>query len=182
MQVLANAVDAKDSYTGGHAHRMATLALAVGRRLGFTAAQLESLYWGTILHDVGKIGVPDAIITKPGRLNEEEWTIMRRHPEIGAEILKPVPALKEAALMVRHHHERWDGRGYPDGLKGENIPLGARILAVVDAYSAMLDERIYKKAKTPAETIAELERCAGSQFDPQVVKVFLEVLASKEND
>ena len=173
---LANAVEAKDTYTADHAKRLAEMALAVGRELGMTARELEDLRYGAILHDIGKIGVPDAILLKPAKLDAEEWRHMRQHPVIGARILAPVPRLAGAARLVRHHHERYDGKGYPDGLRGDAIPLGARILTVVDSYSAILDERVYKAARSHEDAVAELRRCAGTQFDPRVVETFLRLL------
>jgi putative nucleotidyltransferase with HDIG domain len=173
---LANAVDAKDTYTADHAQRLAQMALAVGRQLGMNAHELEDLRYGAILHDIGKIGVPDQILKKPTRLETQEWEIIRQHPLIGAKILEPVTHLTGAARIVRHHHERYDGTGYPDGLAGEAIPLGARILAVVDAYCAIKDERVYKRARSHEEAVAELKRCAGSQFDPHLVEIFLQLL------
>src|SRR6185503_16231686 len=127
----------------------AEMALTVGRALGMTRNELEDLRYGAILHDIGKIGVPDAVLQKPSRLEEAEWALMRQHPAIGAGILAPIPHLAGAALVVRHHHERYDGGGYPDGLAGEAIPLGARILTVVDSYSAIVDRRVYKGARPP---------------------------------
>ena len=173
---LANAVEAKDTYTADHAKRLAEMALAVGRELGMTARELEDLRYGAILHDIGKIGVPDAILLKPAKLDAEEWRHMRQHPVIGARILAPVPRLAGAARLVRHHHERYDGKGYPDGLRGDAIPLGARILTVVDSYSAILDERVYKAARSHEDAVAELRRCAGTQFDPRVVETLLRLL------
>ena len=171
---LANAVDAKDTYTANHAQNMADLALAMGRAMGFTPRELETLNYAAILHDIGKIGIPDAILKKPSQLNAEEWQVMRRHPEIGERILAPIPRLGEAAKLVRHHHERYGGGGYPDGLAGEAIPLGARILTVVDTYSAIRDRRIYKPAGTHEQAVMELTRCAGIQFDPHIVDIFLQ--------
>ena len=170
---LANAVDAKDTYTAGHAGHLAEMALAIGRAMGMTEHDLESLRYGAILHDIGKIGVPDAILKKPSRLDPAEWEQMREHPSIGARILAPVPHLASAAQIVRHHHERYDGKGYPDGLAGAAIPLGARILTVVDSYSAITDRRVYKEARSHAEAVSELRKHAGTQFDPRVVDVFL---------
>jgi HD-GYP domain-containing protein (c-di-GMP phosphodiesterase class II) len=174
---LANAVEAKDTYTADHAQGLATLALAVGRELGMSPRELEDLRYGAVLHDIGKIGIPDAILKKPAQLDADEWTRMRQHPALGAQILAPVPRLAGAARMVRHHHERFDGQGYPDGLAGETIPLGARILTVVDSYSAIMDKRVYREARSQEEAVAELRRCAGTQFDPQVVAAFLRLLA-----
>jgi HD-GYP domain-containing protein (c-di-GMP phosphodiesterase class II) len=170
---LANAVDAKDTYTADHAQHLASMALIVGQAMGLNEQQLEDLRYAAILHDIGKIGVPDAVLQKPSRLDPAEWALMREHPSIGARILAPVPRLASAALIVRHHHERYDGSGYPDGLSGQAIPLGARILTVVDSYSAIIDRRVYKEGSSHAEAVSELRKHAGTQFDPQVVAVFL---------
>ena len=171
---LANTVDAKDTYTADHAERLAIMALAIGREMGMTEHELEDLRYGAILHDIGKIGVPDAILQKPSHLNPAEWVQMREHPSIGARILAPIAHLAGAAQIVLHHHERYDGKGYPDGLAGEATPLGARILTVVDSYSAIIDKRVYKEARSHAEAMSELRKHAGTQFDPGVVEVFLE--------
>ncbi|MHB8779021.1 MAG: HD domain-containing phosphohydrolase [Anaerolineales bacterium] len=170
---LAKTVDAKDTYTADHAERLAIMALAIGCDMGMTEHELESLRSGAILHDIGKIGVPDAILQKPSQLNPAEWAQMREHPSIGARILSHVPRLASAAQIVLHHHERYDGKGYPDGLAGEAIPLGARILTVVDSYSAITDKRVYKEARSHTEAVSELRKHAGTQFDPRVVDVFL---------
>lgn len=170
---LANAVEAKDNYTADHAQSLAKMALAIGRQMGMTEHELEGLRYGAILHDIGKIGVPDAVLQKPSRLDPAEWEKMREHPSIGARILAPVPHLASAAQIVRHHHERYDGKGYPDGLAGETIPLGARILTVVDSYSAIMDRRVYKEARSHTDAVSELRKHAGTQFDPRVVEVFL---------
>jgi HD-GYP domain-containing protein (c-di-GMP phosphodiesterase class II)/sensor domain CHASE-containing protein len=177
---LANAVEAKDTYTADHAESLAAMALAIGGRLGLTDNELEDLRYGAILHDVGKIGIPDSLLQKPGKFNQQEWLLMKRHPDIGAQILMPVPRLAGAAQIVRHHHERFDGDGYPAGLAGEAIPIGARILAVADSYSAIVDKRVYKEAFTHEEAIAELKRCSGTQFDPMVLAIFLELVESGE--
>jgi len=170
---LANTVDAKDNYTADHAQRLAIMALMIGSDMGMTEYELEGLRYGAILHDIGKIGVPDAVLQKPSRLDPAEWAQMSEHPSIGEQILAPVPHLASAARIVRHHHERYDGKGYPDGLVGEAIPLGARILAVVDSYSAITDRRAYKEAGSDAEALSELRKHAGTQFDPCVVEMFL---------
>lgn len=170
---LANAVEAKDSYTADHVQNVARMALAIGREMGMSQRELESLRFGAILHDIGKIGIPDAILRKPGPLDAKEWEIMRQHPVIGERILVPIQHLRDAAQIVRHHHEKYGGRGYPDGLVGEAIPLGARILTVVDSYSAIIDRRTYKPARSHEQAVAELSRCAGIQFDPNVVELFL---------
>jgi HD-GYP domain-containing protein (c-di-GMP phosphodiesterase class II) len=170
---LANAVEAKDTYTKNHADNVSRMAVLVGKELGLPDNELEDIRFGGVLHDVGKIGVPDSILNKPGKLNDEEWVQMRAHAAIGADILKPVSRLGGAADIVRHHHERYDGNGYPDGLAGEDIPIGARILTTVDSYSAMVDRRSYKAARPHEDAAAELKHCAGSQFDPRAVDAFL---------
>lgn len=170
---LANAVDAKDNYTADHAQYLAKMALAIGSEMGMTEHDLGSLHYGAILHDIGKIGIPDAVLQKPSRLDPSEWAQMREHPSIGARILAPIPHLASAAQIVHHHHERYDGKGYPDGLVGEAIPLGARILSVVDSYSAITDRRVYKEARSHAEAVSELRKHSGTQFDPHIVEVFL---------
>ena len=129
-----------------------------------------------LLHDIGKLGIPDAILRKPGALEAPEWEVMRCHPAMGADIITPVKKLERVVPLIRYHHEKYDGSGYPDGLAGTNIPLGARILKVVDAYGAMTDTRSYRPARTPAAAVAELARCAGTDFDPQVVEVFLGIV------
>jgi putative nucleotidyltransferase with HDIG domain len=179
---LANAVDARDAYTADHSQRLAAWAEATARELGCSEEEVRAIRWAALLHDIGKIGVPDHILQKPGPLDEAEWEVIKRHPEIGAEIVAPVKKLAHVAPIIRAHQERWDGAGYPDGLRGEEIPLGARILAVVDAYGAIIDERPYKKARSHQEAVAELRRCAGTQFDPQVVGAILRVLGSGDRD
>ena len=170
---LAKTIDAKDSYTANHSQQLETMAIAIAVEMGLDRQTIEDLKFGAQLHDIGKIGIPDSILKKPGPLTPEEWKIMRKHPEIGEKILSPLPKLRGAAAIVRHHHERFDGSGYPDGLKGEEIPIGARILAVVDAYSAIIDRRVYKEPRPHSEAIEELKKNAGTQFDPQVVEIFL---------
>lgn len=172
---LAKAIDARDTYTGVHSDRSAALAAAMAQELGLSAEEAYAVRLGARLHDIGKIGVPDNILRKPGALTEQEWALMKRHPEIGAEILALVRPLYRVIPIVRHHQEWYDGSGYPDGLAGEEIPLGARILAVVDAFSAMTDDRSYRKGISMQEAFAELERCAGTQFDPKIVEAFLKL-------
>ena len=173
---LANAVNARDEYTGEHSKRLAPLAEATAKRLGCSEDELEDIRWGAMLHDIGKIAVPDPILLKPGPLTEDEWEIVRRHPERGEAIVRTVDALRRTATLIRHHQERFDGKGYPDALDGDHIPLGARILAVVDAYSAIRDRRPYKDSRSHGEAVAELRRCKGTQFDPNVVETFLSVV------
>ncbi|RJQ42547.1 MAG: HD domain-containing protein [Gaiellales bacterium] len=176
---LANAVNAKDSYTADHGQRMGDMAMALGEAMEMGRADLETLRYGAILHDVGKIGVPDSILLKPGSLDHEEWQRVKEHPAIGEQIVTPVRHLAGATKIVRHHHERFDGSGYPDGLAGENIPLGARILTVVDAYCAMTDERVYKSAVGHDEAIEELKAHSGTQFDPAIVDAFIRRFSRK---
>ncbi len=173
---LARAMDARDAYTRDHSERLAAWAEAVAHTLGCREEEIQDIRWGALLHDIGKIGVPDGILRKPGALTDEEWGTMRQHPVIGEQILLPVERMQGVARIVRHHHEKWDGTGYPDGLRGEAIPLGARILAAVDAYGAITDERPYKQARSHEDGIHELRRCVARQFDPSVVEVFCRLL------
>jgi PAS domain S-box-containing protein/putative nucleotidyltransferase with HDIG domain len=177
---LANAMDVRDSYTGNHSERMAVWAEEMGRALNLPPHELEALRWAALLHDIGKIGVPDEVLLKPAALSDEEYRTIQRHPELGASIVAPVKKLTHVAPIIRSHQEWYDGNGYPDGLSGEDIPLGARILAVVDAFSAITDNRVYREARTPEAAIAELRRFSGTQFDPQVVNAFLQLVDSKK--
>ncbi len=173
---LAQTIDVKDAYTGDHSGRLAEWALAVAEVLGLSETEKQHLHWAALLHDIGKIGIPDEILLKPGPLSAEEWAVMKRHPEIGADIIRRVQGLQPVAEIIAAHHERWDGSGYPKGLKGEEIPLGARILAVVDSYGAMVDERIYRKASTHQEALEQIRRNAGKLYDPRVVEAFVQVM------
>jgi len=177
-EALANALEAKDDYTANHASEVADLAVEVGRALGLGEQQLEDLRYGAIFHDIGKIAIPDAILQKPGPLDAEEREVMMRHPEIGAQIVEPIPFLSvDVKRMVRHDHEHFDGSGYPDGLAGEAIPLGARIILVVDSFHAMTSDRPYRKAMAKPDAVAEIARNSGSQFDPAIVSAFIRVVA-----
>jgi putative nucleotidyltransferase with HDIG domain len=173
---LARTMDARDTYTAGHSERIAALAETVARALGCAEAEIQDVQWGALLHDIGKIGVPDEILRKPGPLTEAEQIVMRQHPIVGEGILAPTERMRGVARIVRHHQERWDGSGYPDGVRGEAIPIGARILAVVDAYSAITDDRPYKKARSHADALRELRRGAGTRYDPHIVEVFCQVV------
>ena len=174
---LARAMDARDAYTGDHGLSLARWAQRIALKLELDEAETETIRWGALLHDIGKIGVPDDILHKLSPLSLPEWQVMRRHPEIGAEIVASCKKLADSAPLIRGHHERWDGGGYPDGLAGQQIPLGARIIAVADAYCAMTDSRIYRAAMSRTDAVAELRRGAGQQFDPRLVEVFLELEA-----
>jgi putative nucleotidyltransferase with HDIG domain len=158
---------------------VANLAIAVGREMGLSRTELDRLEKAALLHDVGKIGVPDAILRKPGPLTEDEWAEMRRHPAIGKNIIRDVPFLEDIAEIIYSHHERFDGGGYPRGLKGNEVPLGARIFSVVDAYDAMTSDRPYRKAGSPSAAVREIITHSGSQFDSEVVNVFLRVVEQR---
>jgi putative nucleotidyltransferase with HDIG domain len=172
---LARTMDARDTYTAGHSERIADMAEIVARALGYGEDEVQEVRWGALLHDIGKIGVPDEILRKPGPLTEAEEIVMRQHPIVGEGILAPTERMRGVATIVRHHQERWDGSGYPDGIRGEEIPVGARILAVVDAYSAITDDRPYKKARSHEEAMQELRRGAGTRYDPRIVDEFCQV-------
>jgi diguanylate cyclase (GGDEF)-like protein/PAS domain S-box-containing protein len=170
VEALVTLVEARDYSTGRHSQRVADLVLQLALALGLPASEAQMIALASRLHDVGKVAIPDAVLQKPARLTEEEWELIHTHPLVGAEVVSRIPALRPLAPVIRAHHERWDGQGYPDHLKGEAIPLGARILTVVDAYVAMTVDRPYQHACAPAAALAELHRCAGSQFDPHVVE------------
>jgi putative nucleotidyltransferase with HDIG domain len=150
--------------------------VAIGGYLKLSSEQLQALHWAGLLHDIGKMEIPEEILCKPGPLTAQEWELIRRHPLAGAEILQPVAKLQTASEIIRAHHERYDGSGYPYGLVGDAIPLEARVLTVADAYSVMIRGRVYRSAFTQAEAVAELKRCSGSDFDPQVVAALLDLI------
>jgi diguanylate cyclase (GGDEF)-like protein/putative nucleotidyltransferase with HDIG domain len=172
---LAKAVDARDTYTGSHSERVGELAAKVAKRIGLDAEQVELTRLAGSLHDLGKLAIPEEILRKPGTLTDSERLVLERHPQIGFRMLDSL-GVDPVADLVLHHHERWDGAGYPDGLRGEEIPLGARIIFVTDAYDAMTSDRIYRPKLSSQEALAELERCAGTQFDPGIVAAFVEEL------
>jgi len=177
LGALAAALEAKDAYTNDHAIEIAGLAGAVCEQLRIAPADTRLIRLGALLHDIGKIGIPDAILHKPGPLTDEEWAVMRTHPDIGRQILEEIDGIfQQLATIVVAHHERWDGKGYPNRLVGVEIPLAARILTVVDSYDAMVSHRVYREPLTTGQARAELLRCSGTQFDPKVVQAFLEVL------
>lgn len=176
VQALAASVDAKDRYTHGHSSRVAQYATEIARRAGYSEQELDAIYMMGLLHDVGKIGIQDAIINKNGRLTDEEFAQIKTHPAVGAQILEKITDLPELKLGARWHHERYDGRGYPDGLAGDSIPEVARIIAVADTYDAMTSNRSYRTQMPQADVRAEIERCSGSQFDPRFAAIMLEMI------
>ncbi len=175
LVALVNALDAREHETSDHSQRVVRYTLAIARRMGIREAQLEHFGRGALLHDIGKIGVPDSILLKPGPLTPTEWAEMRRHPEIGYRILQTIEFLRPAAEIVLAHQERWDGGGYPHRLRGDSIPLGARIFAIADTLDAMTSDRPYRKAATFAQARMEIARCGGSQFDPRCVAAFTQI-------
>lgn len=181
LQAMARLLDAREQSTGQHSNRVRALSVALGRALGLARKELDALSHGALLHDIGKIAVPDAILLKPGPLTDEEWVVMRLHPEVGYNILVASPNLKEAAELVYSHQERYDGTGYPRRLKGDDICLSARLFAVVDAYDAMRSNRPYRKSMTPEASAEELRRGSGTQFDPAVTDAFLRHQAEMED-
>jgi putative nucleotidyltransferase with HDIG domain len=170
---LAEAIEAKDSYTKGHCGRVAAYALTLAKEIGSSESDRENLEFGAFLHDIGKIGIRDAVLLKPGPLDDQEWVHMRQHPVKGYEIAKEIDMLKPTMGAIRNHHEKWDGSGYPDGLKAEAIPLSARLVAIADAYDAMATDRPYKKALPLEECEKLLRKNAGVMFDPGLVEVFI---------
>jgi putative nucleotidyltransferase with HDIG domain len=175
-RALVEALEAKDPYIKEHLRAVASLALRIGSEISLPPAQMEALTSGALLHDVGKIGVPDRILQKSGRLTEDEYTEIKRHPTLGVSILTPVRELAPALPVVKHHHERFDGKGYPDGLRGEDIPLIARIVSVADALDSMVRARPYGYGISQKAAVGEIEENSGTQFDPRIVRALLEVV------
>jgi putative nucleotidyltransferase with HDIG domain len=180
LKMLTGAIEARDPYTRGHSVRVTELAEAVARALGWSEERIASLRLGGPLHDIGKLAVSNEVLHKEGRLDDDELAEIREHPKNGAKLLLRVATLRAAIPYVLYHHERWDGTGYPSGKAGEEIPLEARVLAVADAFDAMTSDRPYRRALTHEEALAEVERCAGSQFDPRIAQVFLELFGEQE--
>ena len=179
IKVLAQAIDARDHYTHSHSENVAKYAVAIAEELKLSAKEIETIREACELHDLGKIGIEDSILSKPTSLTEDEWTQIRRHPAIGAQILEPLTFLTSVVEMVRQHHERYDGKGYPECRKGEDILLGARIINLADAYESMRSARSYRKQPFSKEdAVLEINRCKGTQFDPKVVDAFLKVVDS----
>lgn len=181
VRSLAAAVDIRDGYTHEHSRLVSELSAAIARQIGLGSSEIARVRVGAMLHDVGKIGVPDAVLAKEGGLSREEWETIRRHPILGKQIMEQAPELTDVIPLVLHHQERYDGTGYPGHLRGETIPLGARIIAAADAYHAIRSDRPYRLGRTHQEAIRELRRCSGGQFDPQVVDTLLDILDSDED-
>jgi putative nucleotidyltransferase with HDIG domain len=175
VRALSNAVEARDAYTGKHAERVAAYGVEIARRVGLPRPDAPEVEFGFLLHDIGKLGVPDSILFKPGPLTIEERALMARHPVVGAEIVSGIDFLAEAAAVVRSHHERWDGLGYPDGLSGQEIPVAARVFAVADVLDALATDRPYRPAFPLRQARAMIVREAGKQFDPDVVAAFNDI-------
>ena len=179
---LIKALEAKDFYTRGHSQRVTRFSVAVGRGLALPPARLAVLQRAAILHDLGKIGVRESVLNKPGKLTYEEFGEVARHPEVATQILSPIPFFQDVLPSILHHHERFDGRGYPKRIGGTDIPLESRIMSVADTYDAMTSTRAYRPALSGEEATAEIRRCSGSQFDPEIVPVFLSVKDTVRDD
>lgn len=173
VETLAEAIEKKDHYTGGHTKRVVHYSMCIAKYMNLTSEELERIRLGAILHDVGKIGVEDKILKKQAPLDRDEWSVMQTHPNLGYDIMKRVESLKDVMGGMRFHHERWDGKGYPLGLKGDEIPLIARIISVGDTYDAMVSTRPYRKGMDPKQAFDEIVKCRGTQFDPDVVDAFI---------
>jgi putative nucleotidyltransferase with HDIG domain len=179
IKALASALEARDTYTQGHSTRVTQYSLLVGEKLSLSKKKMEQLRLAGLLHDVGKIGVKEQVLNKPGKLTPEEYEQIKIHPQLSVKILQPVITDEEVISIIRHHHERWDGNGFPYGLKKEEIPMGSRIILVCDTFDAMTSNRPYRKAMTKEIAFDELRRCSGSQFDPRMVKAFLSIPIEK---
>ena len=181
MTSLAFAIDAKDHYTQGHSQKVSAYAALIAEAMRMTEAEIEEIRLGGVLHDIGKVAIPETILNKSGPLNPDEWDTMKSHVTFGAKILEPLTPLARVREMVLHHHEYFDGSGYPDALAGEQIPLGARIIAVADAYDTITSDRTYKKARAAEDALNELERCANAQFDGRIVELFVKTMRQLPN-
>ena len=179
METFAHAIDAKDKDTNGHSIRVATYSREIAKRMGMSEEDQEKIYYVAMLHDIGKIGVPDSILKKPGKLTEEEVQMIRNHPSIGGEILQDFTAIDGISEGARYHHERYDGKGYNEGLKGEEIPLFARIICVADSYDTMSSRRVYKEHHDEQYILKELEECSGKQFDPNIVPYMVDMIKDR---
>jgi len=177
IMAFSEALEARDEYTAGHSRRVMEYSKSIGQRMKLDKQDIESLKRSALLHDIGKIGIPDMVLKKEAKLTDEEYAIIKSHPETGASILKYIKSFKDLVAAVYHHHERFDGEGYPDGIKGKEIPLHARIIAIADTFDAMTSSRSYrKKALSLRTALGELERNKGNQFDPEITDIFIEIL------
>lgn len=174
VECITSALDARDPYTGNHSRRVSDMACFLCQKLGISHEETQEIHISGHLHDIGKIGVPDRVLLKPGKLNDEEWELMKKHPEIGADILSKCPHFSRIAAIILHHHERWDGKGYPFGAKGTEIPIGARIIAVCDSIDAMASARAYRKALPLDVVKSEIEKNIGIMYDPKIAQVALD--------
>lgn len=174
VECITSALDARDPYTGDHSRRVSDMACFLCRKMQMTEAEVQEIHIAGHLHDIGKIGVPDRVLLKEGKLDDEEWQLMKKHPQIGAEIMSRSEHFRRIAAILLHHHERWDGKGYPFGAKGEEIPVGARVIAICDSIDAMASKRSYRNA-LPLETVrSEIEKNIGIMYDPQIAQLALE--------
>lgn len=180
LKALANAIELRDMYTEIHSETVSKTAKLIAINMKLKGNEIKGVELSALLHDIGKIGIPDKVLLKPGKLTPEEFEIMKKHSELGMDIIKHIDFLKDALPSILHHHEQFDGNGYPKKLAGENIPLGARIVNVTDSYHAMVSERPYRSALSREEALKELEKCSGTQFDPEIVKIFLNIEHSKK--
>jgi putative two-component system response regulator len=176
VHALANTIDAKDSYTNGHSTRVAKYSVMIAERLGYSGEKLERLRYAALLHDIGKIGIPKEIINKTSKLTDEEYEVIKTHPVIGSNILKEITEIPDISIGARWHHERYDGRGYPDHLAGDEIPKLARIIGVADAYDAMTSKRSYRDVLAQNIVYGEVEKGKGTQFDPDIADIMLELI------
>ena len=181
IQTVRYTVEAKDSYTRGHSDRVSEYSCLIGKKLGLPEEDIKRLHIGGLFHDVGKIGVPDNILQKNGKLTDDEYSEIKNHPTIGAHILSTASIFQDIIPIVKHHHEKYDGNGYPSRLKGEDIPYLARIAAIADSFDAMTSKRVYRDSLPVETVISEFERCRGTQFDPYLTDVFLDILRNDYN-
>ena len=179
IRALEKALQAKSVYTEGHSRRVAEKSLEIARAMGRPREEQKHIELGALFHDIGKIGIRDDVLNKAGKLSESEYEHMKLHPIVAEQILSPIEELRPIVEIVKHEHERWDGRGYPDGLKGTRIPLGSRLIAITDAWDSMVFDRVYRAAIPHEDALAEIERCSGTQFDPDCVKVFCDLERSR---
>lgn len=173
IMALIEALNAKDPYTRGHSERVSIYSLLLSEELKLSSEEIESVHIASYLHDIGKIGISEHILNKPAKLTNEEYELVKNHANVSSQIVSRIPGLSHIVSMVKHHHERHDGSGYPDGLKGKDIPLGARIMAIADAFDAMTSSRPYKMAFKPKDALQEVKKCAGTQFDPELADLFV---------